>query len=132
MISLSLRPLPPLPFFLMFPLNVPCYEMTVPIPVMYCTNLFNTQRITYFLKNSLTQIGRRLLANTDVPPCPPALLGSRAHKLDKESNFPVGLLQAPSAHRHTVSFQGRLISILLDVNGLIRGQLELDCGLVAC
>lgn len=50
-----------------------------------------------FLKSHCCKIGRRLPTNTDVPPphppiCPQALLGSRAHKLDKKSNFPVGFL----------------------------------------
>lgn len=74
--------------------------------------------------------GSRLLVNTDVPPYPHALLGTRAHKLDKKSNFPWGS-SALSACRHTVSLQGGLICILRDGNGLIKGQLELDCGLLA-
>lgn len=48
----------------------------------------------------MVQIGRRLPANTDVPPCPQALLGSWAHKLDKKSNFPVGLLGPEYSQTH--------------------------------
>lgn len=48
----------------------------------------------------MVQIGRILLANTDVPPCPQALLGSRARKLDKKSNFPVGLLGPEYSQTH--------------------------------
>lgn len=65
------------------------------------------KEITYFLKNSSAQIGRRLLPNRDIPPWPKARLGSRAHKLDKKSNFPVGLLGSECSQTHCF-FSGAL------------------------
>lgn len=83
----------------MFPLDA--HEMTVPLLLMYYTNLFQAQRESpIFLKNSSAQIGRRLLPSTDVPSWPGAVLGSRAHKLDKKSNFPVGLLGSECSQTH--------------------------------
>lgn len=77
-------------------------------------------------------MGRELPPNTEVPPCPRALAGTRAHKLDKKSNFPVGSLGCECAQTHC--FYSELVDFctLLGVNGLIKGQLELDCGLLAC
>lgn len=53
-----------------------------------------------FFKNSWAQIGRRLLPSAAGPPWPEALLGFRAHKLDKKSNFPVGLLACECSQTH--------------------------------